>query len=462
MAETPGRDIAVRISHDEMEGFLSLPMPAPGEQYEFAEVMDKIEKKGLRFGVYEDTIREMINHEQYNVERLVAKGVPMTDGIDGFFQLNFNAEFNTKPTVRADGTVDYWSIHVVEIVEEGQVIAVYHEPISGENGTTVGGKVLLAKRGRPLPPMTGKGFTRSEDGKVYVASLTGKIDKNGNRIQILPVYEVYGNVDLSTGNIDFKGDVIIHGNVTTGSSIKATGTVTVDGIVEAASIEADRDIILRGGVLGKGKAVIKTKGNITAKFLEYAKVEAEGFLEASSALDCYINVHDKVIMNSPSSAIVGGKVYAAKGIEVYTCGNDSEVSTELQVGMDKVMAARAVEIHKQLSDQNMMLDKVNQGLAHFDELAKEKGVDISKDDRRVSLLRARIATQAEIAKLNEELNYINEIIEGAKGATIMVMSTVYSGVSATIDNITAHVKAKQYSVQFIVRDGNVIMVPVEY
>jgi len=462
MAETPGRDIFVRISHDEMEGFLSLPQPAFGEHWELSEVMAMLETKGLRFGVKEDVVRDIIENEKYNTEVLVAQGIPMKDGLDGYFQYNFNTEFSPKPTIRPDGTVDYWSIHVVEIVEEGQSIAVYHEPVAGENGMTVGGKPLMAKRGRPLPPMTGKGFERSEDGKVYIASITGKIEKNGNRIQVSPVYEVYGNVDLKTGNIDFRGDVLIHGNVTTGSSIKATGTVTIDGIVEAATIIADKDIVLRGGVLGKGKALIKSKANISAKFIEYATVVAEGVLEASSALDCDIDVHDKVLMTAPNSAIVGGRVYAARGIEVYNCGNESEMRTDIQVGMDKVMGARAVELQEELANKKTMLDKVNLGLKQFDEMAIQKDIDISKDERRLGLLRARISTQADIAKLNEELGYIATIIEGAKGATICVIGTVHAGVHATVDNVTAIVKDRQFSVQFIVREGNVIMVPVQY
>ena len=34
-----------------------------------------------------------------------------------------------------------------------------------------------------------------------------------NRILIVPVYEIFGDVDVNTGNIDFNGDVVIHGNI---------------------------------------------------------------------------------------------------------------------------------------------------------------------------------------------------------------------------------------------------------
>ena len=101
---------------------------------------------------------------------------------------------------------------MVEMVTEGQVIAEYHKAIQGKDGMNLKGKPVLAKRGRDLVPLKGKGFERSEDGLTYTSLMDGKIDKNGDRIVILPVYEINGDADLSVGNIDFRGDVIIHGS----------------------------------------------------------------------------------------------------------------------------------------------------------------------------------------------------------------------------------------------------------
>ena len=136
-----------------------------------------------------------------------------------------------------------------------------------------------------------------------------------DRIMIQSVYEVSGNVDLATGNIDFRGDVIIHGNVTTGSKIKATGNITIDGTAEGCTIEAGKDIILRGGMIGGEKASIKAKGNITAKFIEYSTVEAEGAIEASSAMNSTIVSYDRIFFRGKNATVVGGSVYGCAGIE---------------------------------------------------------------------------------------------------------------------------------------------------
>lgn len=65
-------------------------------------------------------------------------------------------------------------------------------------------------------------------------------------------------------------------------SVRAGGTLTVDGVVEGASLWAGKDIILRGGVLGDGKAVVFARGDIYARFFEYAKVEALGMIQADA------------------------------------------------------------------------------------------------------------------------------------------------------------------------------------
>ena len=201
----------VRISYDEMEAYLLLPTPAYEVPYKLDEVMDIIKLAGVKIGLDEAKITSMVQDGYYDRECIIARGIAPVNGVDATYDFNFDPDLNKKPTRREDGTVDYWSIHSVELVEEGQVIATYNEPVDGSNGMTVKGKLLIAKRGRPLPPLTGKGFERSEDNKTYTSLMDGKIEMKNNRILISQVHEVHGDVGLKTGNIDFRGDVVIHG-----------------------------------------------------------------------------------------------------------------------------------------------------------------------------------------------------------------------------------------------------------
>lgn len=447
----------VRISYDEMEAYITMPLLPMDKNHTTADILAALEKNNVRYGVIQDTLISMVKKRLYGREILIAKGEPVVNGTDGYFDFNFDTDFSKKPKVNEDGTVDYWSIHAVEVVEEGQVIAIYNPPVAGKNGMTVTGKQLIAKMGRNLPPLSGKGFDRSEDNMVYTANISGKIEYVNKRIMITGVYEVFGNVDVQVGNIDFRGDVIIHGNVTTGATISTTGSITIDGTAEGCTLQAGRDIILRGGMIGGDKAMIKAKGNIFAKFIEYSTVEAEGFIQADSAMNSTIISYDRIFFNGSHASVVGGSIFGCGGIEANNFGNSSEIKTEICAGVHRKLLERVLTLQEQADEIESLINKINAGIEQFDEMTRLRNRDMKNDERRVSLLRARIAKKAELATVSEELNRINQILARSKGATIKVLHDVYPGVQIAIDDCKVNVKEKQKCIEFRLRRGSIIM-----
>lgn len=449
----------IRISNDEMQAYLTLPAPGSGEFYTVETVRILLQSKGVRAGYIEENLQQIVKDQIYGYEMPIAKGIPAVDGVDAFYQFNFNLETNGKPLIRPDGTVDYWSIHAIEVVEAGQVIAVYTEPTQGSDGMTVTGKKKIGKRGRPLPPLTGRGFERSEDGLVYTATQSGKIEKRENRIMISSVYEVRGDADQQhTGNINFRGDVVIHGNVNVGVVIHATGSVTVDGTAEACEIYAGKDIILRGGLLGAGRAILEAQGNIFAKFIEYASIVCEGSMEVNSLLDCNVVCYDRLSVDGKHASIIGGNVFAARGIQSFCIGNHSEIATEVQVGTNSHILSELLNATKRIEDCHDMINKLNVGLEQIDEFARENHVDMRSDERRMALLRTRIVQQAELAKAEDAKNRVEAIIAKSKGATIRVVHDVFPGVSVGIDGNMIKVKESQKAVEFKEMSGHIVMI----
>lgn len=457
MEKTSKKEPKVRISYDDMEAYLVLPQPDWGENYKFNDVMSVVQISGVKIGVDKEKIKAMIEEQYYDRECLIAKGVPAIEGIDGYFEYKFDVDFSKKPTIREDGTVDYWSIHAIEAVEEGQIIAVYHEPVDGSNGMNVKGKLLTAKRGRPLPPLTGRGFERSADNKIYTATTAGKIEMVNNRIMISAVHEIQGDVGLETGNIDFRGDVVIHGNVSNGATIRATGTVTIDGTVEGCLIDANKDVIIRGGMLGGGKGTINTRGSLHAKFLEYARVTAEGMVETDSAINCHIDSNDKVYLRGKHASIVGGIIHAAKGVEAANFGNEYGVKTEIFAGVNWEVKKQLTYHENCVEEAQTVIDKINLGLSQLEEIAAEQGLDLRNDPRKAALLRTKIVKQADLASHTQALKNMSKIVEVAQGASIKVLHNVYIGVTVGINDAVLQMKEDQQSVAFFERDGHIVM-----
>lgn len=102
---------------------------------------------------------------------------------------------------------------------------------------------------------------------------------------------------IGTGNVEYHGDVVIHGGIKPGAKVSTSGSLTVDGICENCVIEAGKDIVLRSGVLGGNKTSIRAGGNIHAKFFEYCKVKADGFIEVTYALDSHMISFDHILCN---------------------------------------------------------------------------------------------------------------------------------------------------------------------
>lgn len=443
----------VRVSHDNMQAYLYLPYPEM-ENYTVSNVEEALQNSGVLYGIQHDKIREVIEKQIYNREVLVARGDIPKDGVDGYYEYKFDMNFSKKPKIHPDGSVDYWSIKMVEIVTEGQEIAVYHPCIHGKDGMDLRGKPILAKRGRDLVPLRGKGFQRSEDGLTYTSLIDGKIEMTNERIMILPVYEVNGDVDLSIGNIDFRGDVIVHGGVCTGVSVKATGTIAIDGVVEGAQIEAGKDIVLRSGVMGASRATIVSRGNISAKFFEYAKVHANGMIQADVFLNCQVSCGENIVLDGKKASIIGGEVGAVQGIVVHTLGSDGEVRTQVRIGNDASVRRRIGVLRNKIEVEKANLEKIENGLMLLQ--------DMKNDPRRTDLLRVKIRDTALMAEDMAELEKLEDQMERAKGGSVRVNGYVYPGVRVEIDDLAVHVKEMQEKLEFVRQTDRVIMCALEF
>ena len=448
MAALPKEKPIIRFSVDEMEAYMLLPSPDEGEEYTVPYVMQALSERGVNAGVDHEEIARMVVEEVFEREVLIARGAQPVDGVDGYFEYKFSTSFDNKPKVRPDGSVDYWSVHTIESVVAGQEIAIYHPPVEGEDGFNVKGKPIQAKKGRDQMPIKGKGFEVQPDGVTYVATVDGKIEMQNNRIVILPVYEISGNAEISLGNIDFRGDVVIHGGVESGVTIRSTGSVTIDGIVEACTIEAGKDVILRSGMLGGNKASVKTKGSITAKFFEFTNIECDGDIQADVLMDCDVKCQGKVSITGARGSIIGGTLHAIQGVEVTSLGNDAEKKTEIMVGAGADVASRLRVLEKKIEATETNLQKIEGGLKQFDMLEAERGVSYANDPRRMQLLRIKIRDTATLANDKEECKKLRRLVEGSRGACVSVLQEVYPGVIIRIGDLRFDLRNVGKSIEF--------------
>lgn len=455
--------ITVTLSDDKMKAYLTLnktPMFMDDEKPEASDILDALSAKNVVYGISQDTISKICDDPVFGREYEVAEGKKVKEGVTGEYEFFFNSNFSKQPKELPDGSVDYMSVKVIEMVAKGDKIAVYRPAIQGEDGMNVLGKTLIAKKVRDLPPISGKGFTRSEDGNTYIADIAGKIEKpNGeNKITISPVYEVNETVGIEIGDIEFAGDVIIHAGVTNGVKVQAKGNITIDGLVENCTITAFGDIVLLKGVKGSERTVINAKGNITAEYIEYSEITAGGDITADVIFKSEVKCDGLINLAGKRKSIVGGRISAVEGMRVGNVGNEFGVITEVNVGVSADRRQTLLIQEKKVEALETHLNSVIDGLNKLDKILKHKNDPKAKQDpRKVQLLRAKFHEEAVLMDETVKLSDMRNLLERGRRAKVFAEKKVYSGSTICVNGAKLIIKDTMEQVEFRFLKGKVIV-----
>lgn len=425
----------VDLGDDDMQASIYLRRKPDTTKYTKEELHELLRQAGVKHGVKEDVLQEIIDQEMYDRMLTVAEGKPAADGKDGEFELLFRTSLPSTPRIMDDGSVDYLNIDLFEKVEKDQLIARYHKPTGGSMGYTVRGKIMLPRKGKEKPAIRGRGFRISEDKSEYYADLSGKIEFVNGQILISDLYVVRGDLNSKIGNIDFSGDVQIMGAVRNGMQVSAGGSISINGVVEAADIKAGKNIVLRGGVLGNDKCTITAGKDIYGKFFENATVRAGGIVNCNYLLNSNVSGLKGVEVYGRKSVIMGGTTEALGYITACAIGNSSEVLTIIKAGVDDAYI-------KKLAILRRSMDQVNTEISIFEEnLHKESDVH----DKIVMGLCMKVDERLAISKQIEE---IEGLLKHAQNAYVKVTGDVYPRVNIRIDTANTMMTQEIHNVTF--------------
>ena len=290
--------------------------------------------QGILYGVNTHLIdRWAMDREKYLHLFLVATGKPAFDGANGNIVDSFPREAVRSLEVDEFDRVDYTALNLIHNVKQGQEICRLIKPTEGEPGRTVLDTEIPAKCGKSVPLPKGRNTEISEDGTLLVASIAGDVEFTGRSFQVKPVLEIPGNVDFSTGNINFLGDINIRGDVLSGFTVRAMGNIQVAGVVEAGStVEAGGDLVVVKGILGDGTTIIRAHRSIFSKYIENSTIYVRENLQTDCIINSQIYSDGEVLVVSGRGTIIGGRIWAAKRINALPVGARSECRTSVMLG----------------------------------------------------------------------------------------------------------------------------------
>ena len=453
--------IEFRISDDDMHAYLTLDSPSNDPDVTVTpnidDICEYIEMMGVTKGLRKYIIEEMIKNKKYNKETCVAEGLPPIDGKDGYYDFKINLNPSKQPKILPNGSVDFLNLDLIPSVGKGELIAEYIPKSEGASGYDIKGNNIPAKLGKELPPLIGTGFEVSEGGILYTASRDGKVELVGNRLTVTDLYTIRGDVDFSTGNINYHGDLEINGSIRSGMSVRVTGSLNVHGTIEAANVEVTKDILIKGGIIGSGRAYVNAGGSIIVKFIENAHVIAEDTVHSGAILSSYVLANKKIVVEGKLGNVVGGKLKATNLIEVTNIGSLSESKTEIEVGIDRFVYERQAYLVNESNRVKEEVEKIEQVINLLD----GKSTNNNSEAIRHKLIKTKLDKLALMTRNKQEIDEIVERINMSQDAKIEVSNYIYPGVLICIDSYHLPITGVYRNVMFLRRGEQIFTVKAQ-
>ena len=444
------------VSQDYMSAYVRFYAPSvDGEEMTAEELIKDLASRGIRFGVKKDNISAYFANRKYCEDILVAEGLEPVQGKDAYIEYCFNTDRKAKPTLKEDGSVDFFQLNVVQHCNKGDVLAKLIPAVPGKYGMNIMGSRIKPADVKNAMLQYGNNIEISEDRTILTSMVNGHVELIDDNVFVSDVL-IVENVDNSTGNIDYEGSVQINGNVSTNFQVKAKGNIEVKGVVEGALLEADGNIIIARGMNGMGRGTLKAGGNIISKFLENVQAQAQGYVASDSILHSHVTAGTEVNVDGKRGFIIGGKVSAVNTINVKTLGSTMGADTIVEVGTDPSLAAKVEELQKKIDAENSSLQQINQILTATKQ-KMAKGIKLSPEQVQYvqTLVDGSRVKSEQLNKYTEEHEKLQSQMKCRDGAAVVVRASAYPGTIICIGDSSMTIQKEAQYCRFIRSRGDV-------
>lgn len=451
--------VAVEITDQDMKAYMVVSPPGPGgADLTYDDIISYLNANDVIHGIKEDVIKRFIDYPIYNDAVLIAEGTKPKNGRDARIIYNFRTDHSQIELKEKDGRVDFKELDLVENVVAGQLLAKKIPPEEGQNGRTVTGMAIPAKSGDDIEFEVGKNVKLSEDGLTAVSEINGQVLLLAGKINVEPVYTIPGDVNLHTGNILFLGTVIVKGNVEDGFSVKAAGNIEIFGSVGKCVLDAEGDIIVHQGILGKTGGSVESGMSVFAKFIEHAKVAAGEYVVATDGIiHSQVDANKKIICQGKRASIVGGRLRATEEINAKNLGSVAGTETNLEVGYDPNSKEKMNEFENNKNSLEAQLEELEKNITTIEKLQKiQKKMPEEKKQYLTQLSEERSKVLADLDEVNKEIGKLNSYLESLKLiGKVSASGRVYPGVKVFIKNASLVVRTEFKFVTFYLQANEV-------
>ena len=447
--------IKVEVSGDALKAYITLN--AETSELEgpniIKEIVAKLNQMGVVYGIKKDALLNLSS----NTPILIAEGILPEPGLDSENKVYKLKEI--KPEIKEDGNVDHYELNLINMVEKGEWLGEKTDATQGKEGKTVFGS--------PLKPMPGKNYPLLYDKKtvkeVKVGNKTtlyainsGAVYFQGDRIGVSNHLEIKENVGVKTGNVDFDGYLTVKGTVEDNFSVASTKDIEIlseYGVGNVKEIKSyDGSIYIKGGIVGKGRTIIRCKKNLYIKYVADADIICDGSVHIGFySLNSNITAKE-VILDSIKGQIMGGTINAEIRVIAAIMGTASEKKTIISVkGFDRNEYKNILDdLSRQIDILKAEINKYKQSISIFansyDSVQARKD-EFDKLNDRYNDLRATLQDREESKK--NMLSYLRTKGEGE----ITILKKAFPNTMLEIKKIQKDIQKSVLRVSYYYNEG---------
>lgn len=438
--------ISISMTEDKMGAYINTIPISKSLEINVDIIKQLLEKNNIRYGIDKSKIKEILANTDCSLSIKIASGKESVNGKDGYLIYHFDTEPSSKPRLLEDGSVDFRNLNIIQNVTKGQLLVEYIPPTDGEDGLFVTGEVKTANKGKNVILPKGKRVAVSEDGLQLLADTDGNVEIIDRKINVSNIMVINGNVDVATGNIFFNGDIMILGNVITGFTVTATGSINVDGFVEASTLKADGNIVLKNGIQGSGRGKLIAGGNIVTKFIEMADIYCKGNITTNAIMNSTIESESDIIVSGRRGFIVGGITKALNKIQATGLGNMSEITTVLEVGFTEESIKKIISLEMEIEALSDELKEIEVNMNSY-----------KPTINKIDLMRAKIEKVAKYNASLREYERLNDLKTKVGVPRIDIEKTINIGTILFMMSDVFRIKTSLHSASFRMGNTNTIV-----
>lgn len=460
------KEIEISISPDRMRADIRLNISADKSLPAGEEIRKILKEQGVTFGIQEDKIEALLRQGPSIPGKWleIARGKPPRDGVDASFKVLVDTDRKGPLHSADEAQVDLKDLGMINNVEEDQLIVTKTPLEREEDGMSVTGEVLKAKKARDLTLRAGPNTRLTENGLELIATAGGHLLRKGNIFSVEKVFQVHGDVDYSTGNLESSGSIGITGSVKDDFSVNAAENLEVRGVVEGAYLSSGMDMILRSSVRGMGKGIIRCGNDLHAEYMDQCRIRTGGDLLFKKALmHCDVETEGAIrIIPGGKGVIAGGTLRAGTEIECTTLGTRMGTKTHLQVGVSPRLMDQKKDLQEKIMELKGKERALEKNILYLSKTLSEKGLTPEQKALAAKYLELRPVLQDQIKRMKDLQLEIDEAIDRAKlRGCIKVRGCCYPGVSISIRKDTFLVRDTLQEVCFLYRDGRIVPLSLE-